>query len=116
MPINNAALNVMADSFRTTYPYLGLHTATPNVDTGTNQTTHARVLHGAPAASGSGDLTITNKNFTGGAASGPVTHVGFWTAATAGTFGGYFALTGDVTSNAAGEYTITSLVIDGSST
>lgn len=115
MPLNNAALNTMADAFRTTYPYIAIHTATPNVDTGTNQSAAARVLHGAPAASGSGDLTITNKNFTGGAASGAATHVGFWTAATAGTFGGYFALTGDQTFNAAGEYTITSLVIDGSS-
>ena len=42
--------------------------------------------------------------------------VGFWSASTAGTFYGYYALTGDQTFNAAGEYTISSLSIPGSST
>lgn len=115
MPLNNAALNTMADAFRTTYTHISIHTAAPNNDTGTNASTAGRVAHAAAAASGSGDLTITNKNFTGGAASGPATHVGFWTAATGGTFGGAFPISGDQTFNAAGEYTITSLTIDGSS-
>jgi hypothetical protein len=116
MALNNASLDVMANAWKAVYTHLSLHTAAPNIDTGTNESTAARVAAswGSPATGG--DLTITNKNFTGGAASGACTHVGFWTASTAGTFGGFQALTGDQTFNAAGEYTITSLTVTGAST
>ena len=114
MPLNDTALNVMADAWRAVATHLSLHTAQPNAS-GSNESTAARVAASWPAASG-GDLTVTNKNFTGGAASGACTHVGFWTASSGGTFHGYQALTGDQTFNAAGEYTITSLTVNGSST
>jgi hypothetical protein len=115
MGLNNASLNLMADEWATIYTHLSLHTAAPDIDTGTNESTAGRVAASWPAASGSGDLTITNKAFTGGASGGACTHVGFWTLATGGTFGGFKALTGDQTFNAAGEYTITTLTVDGSS-
>ena len=82
---------------------------------GSNQATSARVVAGWPGAV-TGDLTISNKAFTGGAANGPVTHVCLWSAITGGTFYGSVALTGDTTFNSAGEYTITSLTVNGSST
>ena len=115
MPLNDPILNVGADAMRGVMTYLSLHTSAPNITTGGNETTAARVLASWPAASG-GDLTITNKAFTGGAANGPCTHVGFNSASSGGTFYGYVALTGDQTFNSAGEYTITSLTVNGSST
>lgn len=119
MALNATGLNVMADGLRAVATHLSLHSADPG-STGTNHTNHGRVAASWPAASG-GSLTISNKAFTGGTANGAVTHVGLWSAAgtgtpaTGGTFYGGFPLTGDQTSNAAGEYTITSLTINGSS-
>lgn len=118
MPLNDTALNVMADAFRAVGTYISLHSADPGA-TGLNPTTAARVLASWPAAA-TGDLTITNKSFTGGAANGAVTYVGIWSAVTGGTFYGGFQIptggTNDLTFNAAGEYTLTSMVINGSST
>jgi hypothetical protein len=118
MPLNNTALNLMADALRGAATYIALHSADPGT-TGANPTTAARVLASWPAATGSGDLVITSKNFTGGAANGAVTWVGLWSAATVGTFYGGFLIptggTNDLTFNAAGEYTLTNFTIDGSS-
>lgn len=114
MALNDTLLNIGANAMAAAATHLSLHTAVPNA-TGSNESSAARVAAAWPGAA-TGDLTITNKAFTGGAASGACTHVGFWSAASAGTFYGYVALTGDQTFNAAGEYTITSLTVNGSST
>lgn len=114
MPLNDTLLNIGADAMRAAATHLSIHTALPNAS-GSNESSAARVAAAWPAAA-TGDLVITNKAFTGGAASGPATHVGLWSAASAGTFYGYAALTGDQTFNAAGEYTITSVTVNGSST
>lgn len=119
MPLNSTALNLMADALRATATHISLHSADPGT-TGANATSAARVAASWPAASGSGDLSITSKNFTGGASNGAVRYVGLWSAATAGTFYGAFAIpdngTNDLTFNAAGEYTLTSFTINGSAT
>lgn len=113
MPLNDAALNVGAGAIRTAITHLSLHSSTPN-SSGSNETTAARVAAGWGAVAGSGDFSATNKAFTGVASSGAVTHVGFWSASTSGTFYGYQALTGDQTANSAGEYTVSTVSIDGS--
>ena len=115
MPINDALLNVGAGAMRTAASHLSIHTALPNAS-GSNESTAARKPANWGAVSGSGDFTATNIAFTGGAASGPATHVGLWSAVTGGTFYGYFPLVGDQTFNAAGEYTVTSVSLDGSAT
>jgi len=114
MALLDALLNIGATAMGNAATHLALHSADPGA-TGLNPTTAARVAAGwgAPA---NGDLTISNKAFTGGAANGSVTHVGFWSAATGGTFYGSQSITGDLTFNSAGEYTITSLAVNGSST
>ena len=114
MPLNDTLLNIGAASMAASATHLSLATANPE-PSGSNQATSARVAAGwgAPAA---GDLTVTNKAFTGGAANGPCTHLCFWSAPTGGTFYGSVALTGDTTFNSSGEYTITSLTVNGSST
>ncbi len=111
--LNDTLLNIGANAMAGAALYLSLHTATPDVS-GSNPASSARVAAGWGTAA-TGDITTTNKAFTGGAASGPCVAVGLWSAATAGTFYGYYPLTGDQTFNAAGEYTITSLTINGSS-
>ena len=118
MPLSDPLLNIGATAMGGAggATHLSLHTAQPaSTTSGTNESTAGRQAAGWGAAA-NGDLTTTNKNFTGGAANGACTHVGFWSASSAGTFHGYVALTGDQTFNAAGEYTITSLTINGSST
>jgi hypothetical protein len=114
VPLNDTILNVGANAMAASMTHLALHTANPE-PSGANAATSARVAAGWGAAA-TGDLTTTNKSFTGGAANGPCTHVGFWSAATGGTFYGSVALTGDQTFNSVGEYTITTLTVNGSST
>ena len=120
MPLNDACLNLGGDAMKAAITHLSLHTALPD-GTGSNPALSARVAAGWGATATGGDFSTTNKSFTGGAANGPCTHVGFWNAAgsgsppTGGTWYGYQALTGDQTFNSAGEYTITSLTVSGSS-
>lgn len=114
MPLNDTLLNVGANAMAASATHISLATANPE-PSGANQATSARLAAGWGAAS-TGDLTLSNKAFTGGAANGAVTHVCFWSAATGGTYYGSQALTGDTTFNSAGEYTITTLTVNGSST
>ena len=111
MALNDTLLNVGANAMAAVATHLSLHSATPN-GSGSNETSAARVAASWPSAS-AGDLTVSNKAFTGGASSGAVTHVGFWSASSAGTFYGYVPLTGDATFNASGEYTVTSVTLTG---
>jgi hypothetical protein len=110
MALLDATLDIGMNAIIAAAPYLSIHTANPGT-TGTSESTAARVAAGW-AASANGDTTATNKSFTGGAASGPATYVGFWSAATGGVFRGSQVLTGDQTFNAAGAYTLTSVALN----
>lgn len=114
MALITAALNAEANALASTYPYLSLHSADPG-SSGASETTAARKAAGWSAASG-GVITASNIAFTGVAASGAVTYVGLWSAATGGTFGGGFALTGATAANSSGAYTLTSLTVTGTAT
>lgn len=115
-PINDALLNVGANAMGAAAAYMSLHTATPNTS-GSNESAAPRVASSWGAAA-TGDITATNRPFTGGTANGAVVAVGFWSAQAAGTgtWYGYLPLTGDATFNSAGEYTVTSVTLNGSST
>jgi len=106
MAINAAGLTSASAGFATAYPYLSLHT-TGAVSSSASESTAPRVA--ASWVNTNGVLSITAKSFTGGAASGPVVRVGYWSAATAGTYGGGSLLTGDQAFNAAGQYTVNTL-------
>lgn len=115
MPLNDTILNFGNDDMQTRMTHLQIHTAQPNAS-GSNEAASARqAITWVTAANGDMVATV-DLNFTGGAASGAATHVGFWSAATAGTFYGWLALTGDQTFNAAGEYTVTGITITGTAT
>lgn len=111
--LNDTILNIGNAAMQTAATHAGLFTAAPNSTGTTNVAASARqAITWVTAANG--DLVFTvDLAFTGGAASGACTHVGLWSASTSGTFYGYFALTGDQTFNAAGEYTVTDLTITG---
>ena len=112
MPLNDASLTIAAQAMADAIDYLSLHSAAPDA-TGSNETSAARVA-ATWAAAANGDVSLSGTHsFTGGAASGACTHVGFWSLAAGGTFYGYQALTGDQTFNAAGEYDLTALSLAG---
>lgn len=112
MPLNDTILNVGNASAQASMTHAQIHTAQPSV-AGSNEAASARLpITWVTAANG--DLIVTaDLLFTGGAASGPATHIGFWSALTAGTFYGWLPLTGDQAFNAAGEYTCTGITITG---
>lgn len=115
MPFTDATLNLVGTYLAGLCTHASLHTANPGT-TGTNESSAARQAV-AFNVDADGDLTLTvTENFTGGAANGPCTYVGLWSASSGGTFRGGFALSGDQVFNANGEYNLTALTITGTST
>jgi hypothetical protein len=113
MPLTDGTLNSLGTHLAGLITHVSLHTAAPG-STGANESTAAR-LPVTWTVDADGDLTTTQKNFTGGAANGPVHSTGYWSAITGGTFRGSDPVTGDTTFNAAGEYSATP-TINGTST
>lgn len=114
MALTDATLNSLGTSLDGLITHASLHSSDPST-TGANESAAARVAVSL-TVDADGDLTLDSTlAFTGGTASGSVTHVGLWSASTAGTFRGAFALTGDSAFNAAGEYNVTALTIAGTS-
>ena len=111
MALNAAGLTLMANGFKAGATHMSLSTADPGT-TGTNQSAAARQPV-TMTTDANGDLTVPQTAFTGGAASGPVHSVCFWSAVTGGTFYGSFAIgSGDTAFNAAGQYTVNSFLIN----
>ena len=108
MALSDAALVLAANAVDGAITHMQLHSGAPGAAGTSNVTTAARVAVNG-TVDGDGDITWSTVAFTGVAASGAVTHVSYWSAATGGTFYGSAALTGDLTANAAGEYTVTSV-------
>lgn len=114
MALNDTALNVMADHLTSLVGHLSLHSADPGAAGTLNETSAARQVPTWTAATNGGDFDLAAAvNFTGGAASGACTFVGLWSADDT-TFYGSYALTGDQTFNAAGEYTVNTITETGS--
>jgi hypothetical protein len=115
MALNDTILNIGAAAMQAAMTHMAIHTAQPNAS-GSNESAAARqAITWVTAANGDMVATV-DLAFTGGAASGAATHAGFWSASSAGTFYGWYALTGDQTFNAAGEYTVTGISIPGTAT
>jgi hypothetical protein len=120
MPLVEAALNAMATELISLATHVAVHEGDPGT-TGANPADSARQAAdwSAPA---NGDFDLDSElAFTGGGASSPATHIGLWSSAgtgtppTGGTFYGGAPLTGDQEFNAAGEYTVTNVTVNGSS-
>ena len=101
--VKNAMLNVLD-----TYPYFSLHSADPG-GTGANELTggspaYARkngTWNAASASSKTGPVAQQNFDIPAGST---VAYVGWWTAATGGTFGGSNALSASETFTGQGVY------------
>lgn len=115
MPVglNDTLLNIGSAAMQAAATHAQLYTAEPNA-AGTTAVSAAARQAVTWVTAANGDMIITaDVPFTGGAASGPCTHIGLWSAVSSGTFYGYFALTGDTAFNSAGEYIFTGLTITG---
>lgn len=115
MPLNDTLLNIGAAAMQAAATHAAIHTAQPDA-AGSNQSAAARQAITWETAANGDMILLVDENFTGGAANGPATHVGLWSASSGGTFYGYFPLTGDQTFNAAGEYTLTGITVTGTAT
>lgn len=104
--LNNAALVLAANAIDGAITHMSLHSADPG-GTGTNAVGTRVAVSGA--VDGDGDITWSNVAFAGLPANQPVSHVGYWSAVTGGTFYGSAALSGDLAANAAGEYNVVSV-------
>ena len=84
MALNDTILNIGAAAMQAAMTHMSLHTAAPDA-TGSNPATSSRqAITWVTAANGDMIATV-DLPFTGGAASGPATHAGFWSAAGSGT-------------------------------
>jgi hypothetical protein len=105
--LNDAALVVAANAINTSIGWIQAHSAAPNAAYTTNQIGTRVAATGTVDADG--DITWSTVAFTGLPASGPVTHISYWSASTGGTNYGGSALTGDLAANASGAYTVSSV-------
>lgn len=116
MAFNDALLTIAAQAMQAAATHMSLHTAAPDA-TGSNASAAARQPIPWEDPATAGDMVLLDDiAFTGGEASGPVTHYGFWSGAAGGTWYGAYPATGDTAFNAAGEYTVTGGQVLGSST
>lgn len=117
MPLSDAAMVVGATAIRTALGGLQAHTGDPGTGGAANKSSAAMMVPTwtTPAADGDFDLAA-DVVFTGGTPNGPITHISGWSNTSgSGVWYGNFPLSGDLTFDATGSYTLTSLSINGSS-
>ena len=114
MPYTTEGKNAMLDALAAAATHMGLHTAAPSTGTPNEVTggspAYARKANTWNAAAG-GALDNANAPVFDVPAGTTVTHVGFWTAATAGTLLAYAAVTNE-TFGGQGTYTVTDADLD----
>lgn len=116
MALNNAAMVVAADALRGALGKMRLHSGDPGAAGTSNETTATAQSVSWSAATNDGDFGLSATiNFTGVAANGACQYVSLWNSANT-TWYGNFQLSGDQTANAAGEYSVTALNLNGSAT
>lgn len=92
--------------------FISLHTADPGT-TGTGEATGGTPAYARKQttwAGGASDGSVAGSQVTFDAVAGTYTHIGIWTAATAGTFVAGFALSAPVTLGAQGQVLVTPTV------
>lgn len=109
MGLNNTSLNYMLDQWGGQAGFASLHTADPGA-TGTNEVTGGAPAYARKAitwnAAATGNLDSSNQPVFDVPAGTTITHVGFWSLVTGGTFYGSFDIT-DEAFGAQGTYTLT---------
>lgn len=110
MGLNTAGINAFLEDGNEAVVW----TAIGSGPTSGDQTSNARVQLASVVSGGVITATGVPYNFTGTPGAG-ATHVLLFSASTGGTFLGFDALSGDQAFNAAGNYSLTSLTVTGSS-
>lgn len=110
MALSNAALVIAGNAVDTALTYMQLHSTNVGGAWGSGAIGSRVSVNGTVGAGG--DITYTTVAFTGLAANAPVGGVSYWSASSGGTNYGGSAVTGDTTANSAGEYTLSSVVVD----
>jgi hypothetical protein len=124
MALTDAAMILAANALRAGMTHAQIHSGDPG-SAGTSNAISgpSRQAVTWAAATADGDFSLSSTvAFTGAPANNAVTWVSLWSAAgsgsppTGGTFYARYALSGDATANAAGEYNVTQLTVNGSAT
>jgi hypothetical protein len=109
MSLNNTSKNAMLDNLGTLIAYVSVHTGDPGA-TGVNEVTGGSPAYARKAitwnSASAGNLDSSNQPVLDIPASTTITHVGYWSASTGGTFYGSSDIT-DETFAAQGTYTVT---------
>jgi len=119
MPYTNSGKNLMLDALRGINPtvavaYASLHAASPG-ESGASEVTGGSPAYARKAitmgAAATGSMAASNQPVFDVPAGTTVTHVGFWSAVSGGTFLGYADVT-DESFAGQGTYTLTSATLD----
>ena len=109
MPLNATALNIAANAVSGVAGFVSLHTADPTA-TGLNEVTGGAPAYARQAitwtGAAAGNADSSNQPVFDVPAGTTITHVGFWSASTAGTFYGSADITDEVFAGQ-GTYTLT---------
>lgn len=115
MGFNNAAMTVGANAIKAVITHAQLHSADPGAG-GTSNAHSGRMAITWGSTSADGDFALSSPlEFSGLTPGANCTHVSLWSASTSGTHYGNVALSGDTEANSEGEFTVTALTVDGSS-
>lgn len=105
--LNDAALTTGATAIKNEITHMQLHSTNVGGTWATGAVGTRVAVTGAVDADG--DITWANIAFTGLTANQAVGGISYWTALTGGSNRGGTGLTGDATANSAGEYTVTAI-------
>lgn len=108
--LNNTAKNLMLDQLGTVVAYASLHTADPGT-TGTSEVTGGSPAYARKSLTWAGASTASKASNAGVVFDVPpatITYLGYWSAATAGTFYGSRPLDSPQTFATQGTYTLAS--------
>lgn len=118
MPFSDAAMAVGANAIRTACAGMQLHTGNPGVGGAANKSAAPMQVPSWTVVTADGDFGLASAlTFSGATPNGAITYVSLWSNTSgSGIWYGNFPLSGDLTADSAGGYTVEELTINGSST
>jgi hypothetical protein len=117
MAFSDAAMTVGANALRAALGGMQLHTGNPGAGGAANKSSAPMQVPSWTVVSGDGDFGLAaGVAFTGCTPNGPITYCSLWSNTSgSGIWYGNFVLSGDLTADSAGDYTVEALAINGSS-
>jgi hypothetical protein len=107
MALNNNGLNAQVGGLTAVAAFASLHTAEPNASGSNEVTGGTYTREGITWAAASGGTAVSSAQIVFDVPSGvTITHLGYWSASTSGTFYGSRQLDTSQTFSSAGTYTI----------